>query len=115
MTAAVAEIEIATADVNAVNVPMDETEIAAEEREEEAEAGVKVVLTAEDDVRRGRKTELQVKTLEFAVDADDLVKEDNGVTALKGLRLEASAHHQRRLPKRQRHMTLPMPQSCHNG
>ena len=77
---------------------MDETEIAAEEREEEAEAGVKVVLTAEDDAQRGRKTELQVKTLEFAVDADDLVKEDNGVTALKGLTLEASAHHQRRLP-----------------
>ena len=70
-----------------MNVPVDETEIAVEEREEEAGAGVKVVLTAEDDVRQGRKTELQVKTLEFAVDADDLVKEDNGVTALKGLRL----------------------------
>ena len=60
---------------------MDETEIAVEEREEEAEAGVKVVLTAEDDAQRGRKTELQVKTLEFAVDADDLVKEDKEATA----------------------------------
>ena len=81
MTAVVAEIEIATADVNAVNVPMDETEIAAEEREEEAEAGVKVVLIAEDDAQRGRKIELQVKTLEFAVDADDPVKEDEEATA----------------------------------
>ena len=64
-----------------MNVPMDETEIAAEEREEEAEAGVKVVLIAEDDAQRGRKIEFQVKTLKFAVDADDAVKEDKEATA----------------------------------
>ena len=82
MTAVVAEIEIATADVNAVNAPMDETATAVEEREEEAEVEVKVVPVAEDDAQRGRnKIELQVKTLEFAVDADDAVKEDKEATA----------------------------------
>ena len=112
MTAVAAEIETATEDVNAVDAPM--TVIAVGEREEEAEAEVRVVPADEDAAQRGRaETEIQVKMLEFAVDADDAAK-DIEATALKGQRPLASARY-RLLQKLQRPMTLPMPQSYHKG